>query len=233
MDLAHLYTTVGIWLAALLTLCTLSFLYKDNPFYRFAESLFIGVSVGFGAASVVIYTFYDDIYTPVTAAWGATSSDPGAWWVIVHRAIPCVLGMMMLARFVPKLAWLSRIPMSYVVGFSAGIGIGQIVTVNILPQIQASVDPLVVMTAGDKVQWFLTVSRAFLLVGMLSVLAYFFFSKEHKGTYGKLTRVGVYFLMVGFGASFGNTIMARMSLLIGRIQFLLEDWLGTMGVHIG
>lgn len=225
--------TIGIWIAALLTFCVLSFLYKDNPFYRFAESLFVGVSVGFGAASVVHYTFNQDIWGPLLAASRALGDDPSAWWVIFHRIFPSVLGMLMLARFVPKYAWLSRIPLSFVVGASAGIGITLVVTVYILPQIQASVEPLVALTPEDKINWFTTVSRCLLITGMLSVLAYFFFSKEHKGAYGKFTRVGVYFLMVGFGASFGNTIMARMSLLIGRIQFLLDEWLGTMGVHIG
>src|SRR5262245_26382732 len=38
---------VGTWLAALLTLCIFSFLYKDNPFYKFAEHLFVGVSAGY------------------------------------------------------------------------------------------------------------------------------------------------------------------------------------------
>jgi hypothetical protein len=31
--------------------------------------------------------------------------------------------------------------------------------------------------------------------------------------------------MFAFGAIFGSTIMARMSLLIGRVYFLLHDWL--------
>jgi len=40
--------------------------------------------------------------------------------------------------------------------------------------------------------------------------------------------VGIWFLMISFGASFGYTIMARLSLLIGRIRFLLDDWLHVM-----
>ena len=35
---------IGTWIAAGLTLMILSFLYKDNPFFRFAESVFAGVS---------------------------------------------------------------------------------------------------------------------------------------------------------------------------------------------
>ena len=63
------------------------------------------------------------------------------------------------------------------------------------------------------------------LIGVVSVLVYFFFSVEHTGVVGGVSKVGIYFLMVAFGASFGYTIMARLSLLIGRISFLLEDWL--------
>jgi hypothetical protein len=31
--------------------------------------------------------------------------------------------------------------------------------------------------------------------------------------------------MIGFGATFGYNVMGRISLLIGRFQFLFADWL--------
>ena len=37
-------------------------------------------------------------------------------------------------------------------------------------------------------------------------------------------------LMIGFGASFGYTVMARLSLLIGRALFLLQDWLEVLKI---
>ena len=40
----HVSGDIGVWVAAVLTLCIFSFLYKDNPFYKFAEHLFVGVS---------------------------------------------------------------------------------------------------------------------------------------------------------------------------------------------
>jgi hypothetical protein len=58
-------------------------------------------------------------------------------------------------------------------------------------------------------------------LGVLSVLFYFYFSIEHKGIVGKLGTVGIWFIMISFGASFGYTVMARVSLLIGRVQFLI------------
>jgi len=57
------------------------------------------------------------------------------------------------------------------------------------------------------------------------VLIYFFFSKEHKGALGGVAKLGIWFLMVAFGASFGYTVMGRVSLLIGRMTFMLRDWL--------
>ena len=72
------------------------------------------------------------------------------------------------------------------------------------------------------------VSRIVVLFGVLSVLFYFFFSVEQKGPVAAASRVGIYFIMVSFGASFGYTIMARMSLLVGRLEFLLSDWLGVL-----
>ena len=67
-----------------------------------------------------------------------------------------------------------------------------------------------------------------LVIGVVTTLVFFFFSKEHKGALGGTARIGIYFLMVSFGASYGYTVMARISLLIGRLQFLLDDWLGIM-----
>jgi len=63
----------------------------------------------------------------------------------------------------------------------------------------------------------------------VSALVYFYFSKEHTGVVGGVARLGIWFLMVSFGAAFGFTVMARISLLIGRMEFLINDWIkGTL-----
>jgi hypothetical protein len=63
------------------------------------------------------------------------------------------------------------------------------------------------------------------LVSVFTVLIFFFFSLEHKKLVGSISRVGLFFIMVSFGASFGYTVMARISLLIGRFQFLIDEWI--------
>ncbi|SVC26745.1 uncharacterized protein METZ01_LOCUS279599, partial [marine metagenome] len=48
------------------------------------------------------------------------------------------------------------------------------------------------------------------------------YSTEHQGAIGRLSKIGIYFLMIKFGASFGFAVMGRISLLIGRINDLKE-----------
>jgi hypothetical protein len=74
-----------------------------------------------------------------------------------------------------------------------------------------------------QVDWFGVVSNVLLLLGMLASLLYFYFSLAHKGVVGKVSRFGVWTLMIGFGASFGFTVQGRIALAIGRAQ----DVMGT------
>ena len=61
--------------------------------------------------------------------------------------------------------------------------------------------------------------------GVLACLTYFFFSVEHRGLVGRISRVGIWYLMITFGASFAYTVMGRIALLAARIEFLFDDWL--------
>ena len=72
------------------------------------------------------------------------------------------------------------------------------------------------------------ISNLLIIVGVIATLIYFYFSKEHKGILGIGAKVGIWFMMIAFGASFGYTVMARISLLIGRVYFLLHNWLGVI-----
>ncbi len=196
-------TSIWIWIAALLTLSIYSFLYKDNPFYKFSEKILVGISIGY---TVSIY-FHNTIIAKV---WNPLVHDHN-FLVIV----PLILGLLMFSRLFKGKAYLSRIPIAFVVGTGCGMSIPSSFE-NLFKQVQ-----------GTMPQVF-TIGNIIILIGVLSTLIYFFFSVEHKGIIGKVTRVGITFIMIGFGAAFGATIMARISLFIGRIQFLLGDWLGII-----
>lgn len=199
-------TTLGIWIAAFLTLSIYSFLYKDNPFYKIAEHLIVGVSVGY-----ILSVQYRDAFIPLV--WKPLFKN-GEYFVI----IPTVLGIMMLLRFIPKYSWISRYPIAFTIGLGSGVAIAPEMQARILKQLQTT---MVTYTPGGPVPW----NGIIIFIGVLSGLAYFFFSKPHKGVLGVSAQMGLWFLMVGFGASFGYTVMARITLFIGRAHFLLSDWL--------
>ena len=136
------------------------------------------------------------------------------------------LGLLMLMRLFPKIGWVSRWPLAFIVGATAGLYLVTYFASNVMVQIEDTLRPL----AGENYSAPLAdiVGNTVVFIGTFSGLVYFFFSKEHTGVFGKTARVGIFFLMVTFGASFGYTVMSRMSLLIGRLDFLFSDWLGLI-----
>jgi hypothetical protein len=205
--------TIGVWVAAALTLCIFSFLYKDNPLYKFAEHLFVGVSQGWGVA----ITYYNVVKPNMI---DAVVHDHRYWTLI-----PIAIGFMWFTRFIPGVRWMVRIPIAWIVGWGSGISITAVIQGFLLPQMQATFLPVVAATAKGHVAWWTSFNNVLLIVGVITTLAYFYFSREHKGLLGGASKVGIYFLMAAFGAGFGYTVMARVSLLIGRMQFLLFEWL--------
>ena len=100
---------------------------------------------------------------------------------------------------------------------------------EVLPQMKSALKPinLADIFSGrlfTPAGW-ASVNNLVVFIGVLTVLCYFFFSIKHEGAFGRVASVGVWFLMVSFGAAFGYTVMGRISLLIGRFSFLVNDWL--------
>ncbi len=198
---------IGSWIAAGLTLFMFSFLYKDNPFFRFGEHLYVGISMGYTIVRIHYDVMVKSLYSPV--------AQEGKWWLL----IPALLGLLILTRFIPKVSWLSRISFAVIVGFGSGVAIPRIISSNILQQVQGTLKPI--LNAGQHPFGLAQFNILLILIGVITVLVYFFFSIEHKGAIQVAARTGVYFLMVYFGAAFGYTVMARMSLVIGRFDDLI------------
>jgi len=210
-------TDPQILVAGLLTLCIFSFLYRDNPFYKFAEHLFVGVAAGYLLAvqfqNVLKPNVIDSLGTAISAA-GTGDLSP-KWWTLV----PLFLGIILLGRLWTRTSGLARWALAFYVGIYSGIAVPAYMQAQIFAQLADAVKPF---GTGWEALY-----SALVLIGFLGVLAYFFFSSHHRGAHGVAARVGIWFLMIAFGASFGYTVMARVSLLIARVQFMLRDF-----VHI-
>ena len=201
---------IGVWLLVLMTLCILSYLYGDNPFYKIAEHIFVGVSAGY----IFALTWWDQIWPNLFGRLFPAYVDAGFEFSPSY-IIPLILGIFMLFRLIPSLSWLARFPIAYIVGMAAGLKVYVYINSNILMQIQNSAIDF--SKSGGEI-----INHILVLLGVISALVYFFFSKEHKGTVGVISKIGIYFLMIKFGASFGFAVMGRISLLIGRFEDLIN-----------
>ena len=218
-----------LWIGALLTLMILSFLYRDNPFYRFAEHLFVGVSAAYWMVqafwNTLIPNLFGKLYPPMVAfAVPALKDNPSQ----ESRLIPLVFGILLLLRLVPRLAHFSRMAMALAIGFAAGTNLIRYLESDFASQIGQTIRPLVVTEPALSIGG--TISALVVVLGTMCGLVYFFFSREHTGVFGKASRAGIYVLMISFGAAFGYTVMARISLLTGRMAFLGE-WI-TQGFRL-
>jgi hypothetical protein len=200
---------IGTWVAAFLTIGALSFLYKDNPIFRFTESLFAGVSLGYYVGTVLNQTLEPNLFRPL-------AEDFGKNWDLL---VPGLLGVLLYMRYVPKTGWIARYALSIYVAYYIGLDFTRRIHGEVLPQLARTIVPLAALDART-----ILYSLVF-AIGVFSVLIYFFFSKEQNAVTKRVARVGIWFLMVSFGAAFGFTVMGRVALLIGRLNFLILDWI--------
>jgi len=192
-----------IWIMAFVTLALFSFLYKDNPLYKIAEHVFAGLSAGYYFGLIWDTVIVTQLWQPMIG---------GKWELI----IPGILGLLMFARFWPKYSWVSRVSLAFYMGTASGIFLTSQLHGLVLKQMQATMLPLF---NGDG--FGAAALTIIVLIGVISTLAYFYFSKEHTGALGVTAKVGIWFIMISFGAHFGYTVMGRV------VQFLASDWIGS------
>ena len=220
----HVSHEFGIWVGALLTLCIFSFLYKDNPFYKFAEHLFVGVSAGYFIILRFWTVIVPNLWNPLLQSFsghGVEADRSGMFAAELGDYRGYLIGLLLFTRLFGKIGWLSRWPLALIIGVYAGLKTTGFAQSDFIAQVQGSLQPL--WSSGHLAS---SLNAIIFTVGLICSLLFFFYSREHKGTLGLVSKLGVFFLMVSFGAGYGYTVMSRVSLLIGRFQYLLEDWLG-------
>ncbi len=219
--------SLGWWevvLAGVATLAIFSFLIKENPAYRIFEHLFIGVATAIGIASVFRYFIIPEVVDPLfgldlTVFPDGTTAEPykrGNLFLLV----PIVFGSLYYFILSRRFSWIAQL----VIGFSLGVGGGNAFKGflnEMLPQLKDSFRSLYVpdnLTAS--------LSNAVFLFTLLCSMSYFFFTFRRSETslITKSARAGRYLMMSCFGAFFGATIMARMALLVERLEFLLNKF---------
>lgn len=235
--------TIGIWLAAVLSLSALSFLYGDNVFLKITQALVVGVSAGYTFVlyywSVIVPDLFGNLLSDFTRGWampgleakvfvdweqrGVLGLPTGGWLFLIPLAF-CVL---LLTRLSPVGGWLSRWPLAFFIGVTAGTKLLGYFEADFVAQINNAIVPLVMKTDAG-IDWGTSIKNMLTVACVLASLVYFFFSLEHRGALGVVARGGMCVLMITFGAMFALTVMTRITILSNQFEFLFGDWLWLM-----
>ncbi len=206
---------IGGFVAVLLTLLVFSRLFGDNPAYRVAQYLFVGVSLGY--AFVVVY---HQVLRPAALGALAGPGDPVGLGV---RLAPWLLGLLLLTRLTGRqaISWLANIPLALLFGVGTALAVGGALIGTLLPQILDTARPV----GGDPLQ---AVGAVLLVLGVVLTLCYFYFTVPRDTAGGRVValgaRIGRWLLVVAFGFFFAGGLLTYLTALNTRLEFIV-NWL--------
>lgn len=206
-------TTIGGIVAALLTLMVFSYLLGANPLWRIAQSLLVGVSVGYVTLVLLTQVIAPQVGRVIVPAEG---SPPADRWL---AAVPVALGLLLLVRIVYPAAWPSSFGLNVVVVVGSALALGGALAGTIVPQ---TLDSMRLLVFSNPYQ---VAGNIILVLGVITALAYFAFGARANGArpapVAALSSVGRWVLVITFGAILGSLATTFYSALIERLQFLL------------
>jgi hypothetical protein len=187
-------------LAGVLTLATWSFLYKENPIFRFTEHLFVGMSSAYMFVSGIYY-IKDYLQSTTILFW--------IW--------PMILGLMLYFFFSKNYFFLYRIPIAFIIGMGTAMTVRTVGHARLVKQMVQILTPIIVSGAPTA-----TINNLLILIGTITSLLFFTFTRERKGALALSGRIGRVFIMVLFGANFGRVAMTRFATDINRVESLVK-----------
>lgn len=209
---------VGVWTGAILSLLVFSYLLGDTPLFRIAQAIFVGVAVGYAVIVAVYLILVPRLVAPLML-------NPNTNW---HLFVPLVLGILLLLKLRASWAPVGNLSLAFLFGVGGALAIGGALSGALLPQLEATV---VSLAPSEGVATL--VGNAILVIGTIGAFLSFRFATAPRRTATRALDavgrgwgyVGRWFVLISFGAIFASTAASRVSILIGRVYYLLHDWL--------
>jgi hypothetical protein len=205
-------TELGIWVAAILSLFVYTYFVREqqNPLYRFAQTTVVGASIGYTIVMVLVKTLDAMVITNILS---------GKWIYI----IPFLIGLMFYSRFIRGYEYISRYPIAIIVATGLGLAARASIEAELFTHALATANLLI--TGGSPIN---RINNLIYFIGVVLGIFYFYFTlgeKAEKQT-STIRLLGRYYILLLLGQRYGGTILYRTNLILGRLQFLLWDWLG-------
>jgi hypothetical protein len=201
----------------LLTLMILSYLIGDNPAFRVAIYILVGVSTGYAAAITWWQLLYPRLVLPLL-----TGNLAGR----LLSLIVLILGVLLLMKLSRRTSALGDPVVAFLVGVGAAVAVGGALLGTILPQTQASINLLNLSGAGENWPERLFIGTI-MLIGTSTTLAYFHFGtrptplgQPRSKLVSIMGWVGQIFIAITLGALFAGAFSAALVALIERANFI-------------
>ena len=198
-----------------LTLLIFSYLIGDNPLFRSAIYIFIGVSSGYAAVAVWHYVLIPKLFSPLA------SFDLRQNWLLI---VPLILSVSLLAKLSPRISWLGSFAMALLVGVGAATALSGAVVGTLLPQSRAAMNAFASPTVLQLIE------GVVMLAGTVLTLIYFQFSAKRAGDGSVKRNViiemlawgGRVFIAITFGVLFAGVYMAALTAMLERLSALIN-----------
>jgi len=187
---------------AIVVLAFWSLLYRENVVYRVAQHAFIGASFGY-SLYMGLKVLWDKTLTPLMNTGDA------------YLLVVTILGILIWARLIPSLEWVSRMSFGLLAGIGMAVGVRKAIYAQIIKQTQIGS----FFIAGD-----LTTSVNNIITGVLafSAIVFFIYTRQQKGAQGIVSKIGRIGLMISYGAIMGTFLMGNTAFSIGLIPDLVS-----------
>ena len=214
--------TVGIWVAALLTLAVLSRVLGYNAAFRVAEYLLVGVAAGYAGAIAWNRALWPRLR--------ALISEPMTHW---HYALFFLLGVMLLCRGLRGTSSLGNLPLAVLFGTGSGLALGGALSGSLVPQIRATILSVRPQDYGSGAAgWVGAVDAALVVLATIAVFSAFHFSSQRRGALESLAsgvlrilgKAGRKVMMFAFGAMLAGAAVSFFAVLKSRTDFLILEW---------
>jgi hypothetical protein len=212
------------FIGLILTLLVFSYLVGDNPLFRFAIYLFIGVSSGYAAFAAWIYILWPKLFSPLLSQFGSRDLTQ-----LILLAVPLVLTVSLLAKLSPRTSWMGNFAMAILVGVGAATAVGGALMGTLVPQAQAAMNEFDMGSVSGSAILVRLVQAAIMFFGTILTLAAFHYttgrapdgSARKNGFLDGLGTAGRVFISITLGVLFAGVYMASLTAMIERLNSLI------------
>jgi hypothetical protein len=204
---------IGGLLGFIFTIALLSYLLGDNPVYRLALHLFIGVSIGYVALITIYQVLIPRMVLPLRGV-----TDPQQAVILL---VPLVLFAFLVMKLNPDTSRLGNIGVGFLLGVGIGTAVGGAITGTLFPQVQAAWLPL---RPGPAL-----INNLVLLIGTVTALLSFQYMARVNARTGAVERslpmqvvtgIGQGFVVITLAVIYSGLILSGLAILIGRFAAL-------------